>query len=167
MLKATALLHPITSHHPWDHCSGHGYTHQTLVWLDGLLAMWQWLPLCPCACLQSNTTLCSGAAAGMHLASGIYTHKCQFPLSFHERVVKYISKPCQSGQRLYRQAPGKEILMYSKTRTNSREQNKLLLDTKCLAKPMNLDVVREVYSIQKKSVIFYFRDIYFRDKLLD
>lgn len=42
-----------------------------------------------------------------------------------------------------------------------------MLDTKCLAKPMNLDVVREVYTIQKKSVIFYFRDIYFRDKLLD
>lgn len=37
---------------------------------------------------------------------------------------------------------------------------------KCLAKPVNLDVVREVYSIQKKSVIFYSRDIYFRDKLL-
>lgn len=88
---------------------------------DGFSSTWGWLPLCLCAHLQSSSTLCSGAAAGTHLASSIYAHKCQFPLSFHKRVVKYISEPCELGQRSYRQAPEKEILMYSKMRTNSKE----------------------------------------------
>lgn len=42
-----------------------------------------------------------------------------------------------------------------------------MLDTKRVAKPVNLDVVREVHSTQQNSVIFDSRDIYFRDKLLD
>lgn len=59
-----------------------------------------------------------------------------------------------------RESCRKETLMESETRANPREQRKPLLDQ---GQPGGLEVVRAV----QQSVIFYSRDIYFRDKLLD